>query len=132
MARFSQPSLKTICLLRALNLPEIEPVPTLNSKKSVSRDANIVKLLENHPVDVVTSSSALKRIADNADLKQNWIIPIIVKEIERKDEKGAISKRKVVFIDKPFPQTNPNKYYLAHSAFKNLLKTNFCQYEAFR
>lgn len=81
-----------------------------------------------HNIDVVISFSSLKRLTDNADLKENWILPVIVKEIS---EHGKNIK-KVVFIDNPFPQTEPNRYYLAHTAFKYLLKTNLCQYEAFR
>lgn len=46
----------------------------------VSQDANVEKLLETNHVDVVISSSGLKRLMDNTDYNKFWEIPVVIKQ----------------------------------------------------
>lgn len=130
LARFSHPSLKFECRLRAQTLPEIEPVK-YNSKLTVSKDANIRELLKNNDFDVVISSSGLKRLLDNTDLREKWTIPVIV-EIINVQRGKEIFKKKVVFIDKPLAEDHPDPLDLKYCSMKRLVRTNFCRYEAFK
>lgn len=116
----------------------------------MSKDANIRELLKTNDFDVVISSSGLKRLLDNTDLKEKWTIPIVVELIDV--QRGIfytfehssnnliinmlagkeMSKKKVVFIDKPFVKIQSDSLDLKYTSMKRLVKTNFCQYEAFK
>lgn len=109
-----------------MNLQEIVDAADLNSRYPVSQDYNIMNLAEKHDFDVVISSSALKRITDYTSTSAKWLIPVVIKEVE----KGGKPK-KIVFIDKVLPKCTPNYHDLSNFAFKRLLKLQFCQYKAF-
>ncbi|XP_044753470.1 little elongation complex subunit 2-like [Coccinella septempunctata] len=130
LARFSHPSLKFECRLSAQTLPSIQPI-RFNSKMPVSKDGNIRQLLKNNDFDIVISSSGLKRLLDNTDLKEKWTIPVVV-ELINVQRGREIHKKKVVFIDKPFVKNRPDPLDLKYISMKRLVRTNFCHYEAFK
>lgn len=45
---------------------------------------------------------------------------------------GTTFKKKVTFVDKPFTQSTISNLDIAYMSFKRLVKTNFCQFEAFK
>lgn len=115
----------------------------------VSKDKNIEHLITKHKVDVIISSGGLHRILDNTDFSVSWDIPVIIKEVEM--EQGCISlvenkscihyvlflgaekvRKKVVFIDKPLPLPHPTKADFNKICHKLLLRSNLCQFEAFK
>ncbi|XP_050310892.1 uncharacterized protein LOC126746615 [Anthonomus grandis grandis] len=124
LARFSPPNLQCPVTLTNVNLPDGEWwVKRSSSRMPVSRDRNVDKLLETRgDIDVVVSSSCLKCLADTSDGKRRWMIPFVVKTV------GA---KRVVFLDKPFYQNDMNHTDFVYMSFKRLIKTNFCQFEAF-
>lgn len=99
----------------------------INSKKSVSEDENINKLLH-HDFDIVISSSGLKRLTNFIENTGNWDLPVIIKEVQVEPR----VKRKIVYIDKPLPKKQPNVNDFCFKCHKQLIRMNFCQYEAFR
>lgn len=127
-AKFSKPSLQVECTLKASSLPN-ESLKTF-SQLNVSEDKNILKLLQNNDFDVAISSSALKRILDYTDSNSKWLIPVKIKYISKEKEKGV--KKKVVFIDKTLPSSIIDPFELKYYSMKRMLKTNFCQFEAFK
>ncbi|RZC38475.1 uncharacterized protein BDFB_001399, partial [Asbolus verrucosus] len=126
LARFAPPNLKEPYCLKLVTLPKLEEEISLNSKLPVSQDQNIIKLLETHQFNAVISSSGLKQIIDYTNTKIKWIIPVVIKDISIND-----IKKKVVFIDKVLPKVNPSYQDLKYYAYKQLLKSNLCQYKAF-
>lgn len=45
---------------------------------------NINSILEQHNIEVVLSSSALKCLLDNTNLKVKWHIPVVIKNVPLK------------------------------------------------
>ncbi|XP_060528734.1 uncharacterized protein LOC132703476 isoform X2 [Cylas formicarius] len=132
LARFSHPDLRSPCRLQKANLPNLEDNHHFNSKLPVSRDENIMNLLQQFEVDIVISFSALKCITDSSDLKNKWLIPIVVKKIKIQRENEPERSKKIVFLDKRCSYTETSNVDFAHLSFKRLIRTNFCQFEAFK
>ncbi|XP_071533028.1 little elongation complex subunit 2-like [Panulirus ornatus] len=75
-------------------------------KTPVSEDPNVVYLAQKHQANIVTSTSALKTLADNygPNFDKEWDIPVEVRSYTCKDVDGKESSHRVVFIDKPMPK----------------------------
>ncbi|XP_076251590.1 uncharacterized protein LOC143190894 isoform X1 [Rhynchophorus ferrugineus] len=132
LAKFSKPTLKSPCFLKSKTLPPSENDQVNFSKLPVSQDKNIDNILQNHDIDLIISASGLKCLSDNSNLKAKWLIPISVKTITIQKEDGTTFKKKVTFIDKPFIQSSISNLDITYKSFKRLVKTNFCQLEAFK
>ncbi|XP_019875856.2 uncharacterized protein LOC109603798 [Aethina tumida] len=132
VSKFSQPSFRKTCTFNSLSLPGISDMQIkFNSQLPVSKDMNINSILEQHNIEVVLSSSALKCLLDNTNLKVKWHIPVVIKNVSLKRADGTVTYRKVVFVDKPLPKQNPNNLDMTNLCVKHLLKTNLCPYVAF-
>lgn len=81
MAKFAIPSLKCRLVLKLSTLPAHDQT-RVGSKLPVSQDENIDKLLQNHAIDVVISSSGLKRIMNGTNDNEEWNIPVVIKQKE--------------------------------------------------
>ncbi|XP_030760385.1 uncharacterized protein LOC115885569 [Sitophilus oryzae] len=132
LAKFLNPNLKSECILKCVTLPSIEKTDILYSNLPVNEDKNVYDIIKKYDINLVISASSLKCISDNTDLKARWMIPFKVKLITTEKEDCDNSTKKVVFIDKPFSQNNISNLDLAYISFKHLIKTNFCQVEAFK
>ncbi|KAJ3642094.1 hypothetical protein Zmor_024910 [Zophobas morio] len=130
LARYVHANLKEQCILKLNVLRKLEKQDLLNSKLPVSQDKNINKLAQSHNFDVAISSSGLKRIIDYTSVKDKWLIPVVIKEIQV-DKGGTTTTKKIVFVDKVLPDINPTVHDLNKHTYKRLLRLNFCQYEAF-
>lgn len=130
IGKFQIPSLKSKFEFKIGSLPEVPKMVKLNSKLPVSKDKNIDNIVENFNTNIVISSSGLKRLIDFTDLNDIWNIPVVVKQVNFKRADNVIEKRNIVFIDKPCPRTT-TIMSLNEKGHKMLLKTNFCQFEAF-
>lgn len=97
----------------------------------VSQDANIDTLLQTNIFDVVISSSSLKKLIDYTEHNNLWDIPVIIKQIKINHD-NITQDKTVIYIDKPFPKKQPIINDFMYKYHKDLIKTNFCKYEAFR
>ncbi|GJQ87364.1 hypothetical protein Trydic_g17408 [Trypoxylus dichotomus] len=130
LAKFSGPTLLKPYILKRNTMPKVKV--EYHSNQSVSKDMNIHQLVMSNKVDVIISSSGLTRLLNFTETKTPWDIPVVVKEVEVQNSDGTKKTKKVVFIDKPFPSQTPTIFELNETCFKVMLKSNFCDSEAFK
>jgi len=126
IAKFSCPSLSSKYTFKVSTMPPAENEHTYNSKLPVSQDAHVKTLVDNHMIDVVISSSTLKRLMDDSNFNVEWDIPVIVKKCDIKQADGSFESKNIVYIDKPLPKRHPDNVDFNQYCVKRLIKTNLC------